>query len=282
MSFEDLTPEQIESLRGEQGPQGEPGPQGEQGPQGDPGPQGPQGLQGDPGPQGPQGEAGPQGEPGPQGPKGDTGPQGEPGPPAESSKLYVEAVNGNLHIPDTSIPALVEIGGKVFPVTGMTHEGDEFVIPTANILAAYNQAYSGGYTVWMAGGAKGDPGDPGPPGVLENFDGEIYTKAPGLDITDTSSDSVSYTFGLYDSKSNNIGHILVMQRGSVTRFALHTDDGVNNTTNYAEVGLEKVRNSDGTYTVRTYAYPALDTTVSDNQIATTAWVQQLLKAKLGG
>lgn len=54
MTFEELSPEQIESLRGPQGPQGE---------------QGIQGLQG---------EQGPQGEPGLQGEKGDTGAVGPP------------------------------------------------------------------------------------------------------------------------------------------------------------------------------------------------------------
>ena len=50
MTFEELTPEQVESLIGPQGPEG---------------PQGPQGAQGPEGPQGPQGDPGPQGEVGP-------------------------------------------------------------------------------------------------------------------------------------------------------------------------------------------------------------------------
>ena len=285
ISFGDLTPEQIESLKGDTGPRG---------------------------PQGPQGDAGPE-------VKIEYSPDGKTwGSSAEGSKyirfstdngstwstpvLFVGESSGSggstgdttigynkvavsasgnlLTLPDTSIPVLVEIAGKVYPVTDMRHENGNFLIPTANILAAHNQEYYGAYTVWMAGGAKGDPGEQGPPGVMESFDGEIYTNAPGLDISDTTADAVSYTFGLYDSKNKNIGHILVMQRGTVTRFALHTDDGVDSS-NYAEVGLEKVRNSDGTYTVRTYAYPALDTTADDNQIATTAWVQQLLRTTLG-
>lgn len=73
VSFEELTPEQKEEIRG---------PQGIQGPQGETGPTGPQGPQGPIGPQGPQGEVGPQGpqgEIGPQGPQGETGPQGPAG-----------------------------------------------------------------------------------------------------------------------------------------------------------------------------------------------------------
>lgn len=55
MTFEDLTEEQRESLRG---PIGETGPQGEKGDTGEQGPQGIQGPQGEPGPQGPAGQDG--------------------------------------------------------------------------------------------------------------------------------------------------------------------------------------------------------------------------------
>lgn len=88
ITFEELTPEQKEELRGPQGIQGEKGDIGPQGPQGvqgiqgekgDPGPEGPQGIQGPQGEIGPQGPQGIQGEIGPQGQKGDTGPQGPAG-----------------------------------------------------------------------------------------------------------------------------------------------------------------------------------------------------------
>lgn len=81
--------------RGEQGPQGNPGPQGIQGepgatgpagPRGEPGERGPQGEQGLPGKDGAQGPQGAQGEAGlmgPPGPKGEQGPQGVPGPRGE-------------------------------------------------------------------------------------------------------------------------------------------------------------------------------------------------------
>ena len=58
MTFEDLTPEQKASLKGDKGdkgdtgaagPQGEPGPKGDKGDTGETGAQGPQGLQGEPG-----------------------------------------------------------------------------------------------------------------------------------------------------------------------------------------------------------------------------------------
>ena len=78
MTFEELTPEQRESLRG---PQGEQGPQGTQGIQGVQGLPGDRGETGPIGPEGPQGLQGEQGPEGPQGPQGDVGPQGEVGPP---------------------------------------------------------------------------------------------------------------------------------------------------------------------------------------------------------
>lgn len=77
MTFEDLTDEQRESLRGPQGEPGPIGPQGLTGPKGDIGPTGPKGDTGLQGPIGPQGE---QGLVGPKGDKGDVGPQGEQGP----------------------------------------------------------------------------------------------------------------------------------------------------------------------------------------------------------
>ena len=58
MTFEDLTPEQKASLKGDKGdkgdtgaagPQGEPGPKGDKGDPGEIGAQGPQGIQGEPG-----------------------------------------------------------------------------------------------------------------------------------------------------------------------------------------------------------------------------------------
>lgn len=70
MIFEDLTPEQKASLKGDKGDKGDIGPAG---PQGEPGPVGPQGPQGEPGVPGKDGK---NGEPGPKGDKGDPGEQG--------------------------------------------------------------------------------------------------------------------------------------------------------------------------------------------------------------
>ena len=96
-TYEDFTPEQLASLKGEKGdrgPQGEPGEDGADGKdftfdmfteeqlellRGLKGETGPQGPKGDTGAQGPAGEAGPQGPIGETGPKGDTGAAGADG-----------------------------------------------------------------------------------------------------------------------------------------------------------------------------------------------------------
>lgn len=67
MTFEDLTPEQKASLKGDKGDKGDTGaagPQGEPGPKGDKGEPGPKGDKGDPGETDAQGPQGPKGEPG--------------------------------------------------------------------------------------------------------------------------------------------------------------------------------------------------------------------------
>lgn len=70
MTFEDLTPEQKASLKGDKGDKGD---TGAAGPQGEPGPKG---DKGDPGPQGPKGDTGATGAQGPQGEKGADGTNG--------------------------------------------------------------------------------------------------------------------------------------------------------------------------------------------------------------
>lgn len=80
MRFEQLTSQQRESLRGEQGPVGPRGIPGSAGPKGDDGargPAGPQGIQGATGPVGPQGARGATGPAGPAGPRGADGAPGQ-------------------------------------------------------------------------------------------------------------------------------------------------------------------------------------------------------------
>ena len=80
MYFEDLTPEQKATLKGDQGVQGDKGDRGVDGVQGAQGDIGEKGYQGDAGVQGPKGDStgivGPQGTQGTQGDRGDRGPQG--------------------------------------------------------------------------------------------------------------------------------------------------------------------------------------------------------------
>ena len=85
--------------RGEQGPQGEPGPQGIQGEQGATGPAGPRGERGEQGPQGEQGLPGKDGAQGPQGVQGKTGPMGPPGPEGKQGPQGVPGPRGEQGIP---------------------------------------------------------------------------------------------------------------------------------------------------------------------------------------
>lgn len=70
MTFEDLTPEQKASLKGDKGDKGD---TGAAGPQGEPGPKG---DKGEPGPKGDKGDTGETGAQGPQGEKGEPGTNG--------------------------------------------------------------------------------------------------------------------------------------------------------------------------------------------------------------
>ena len=83
VTFEELTEEQLATLKGEKGDPGEPGPKGDTGPEGPQGIQGPKGetgATGATGPQGPKGDTGAQGAQGATGPKGPKGEKGETGP----------------------------------------------------------------------------------------------------------------------------------------------------------------------------------------------------------
>jgi hypothetical protein len=90
--FDGTEQEWLDSLKGEQGPQGIAGPEGPQGERG------PQGIQGEIGPQGEQGPAGANGE---QGPQGDPGIQGPPGVSGNDGVTPLIGANGNWFIGDT-------------------------------------------------------------------------------------------------------------------------------------------------------------------------------------
>lgn len=126
VSFDQLTPEQIASLKGEKGDRGETGPIGPQGPQGEAGPQGPigetgpQGPKGEVGPIGPQGERGeigpqgPAGEKGEKGDKGDTGAQGPEGPQGPKGDKGDTGPKGE----DAVLPSFKTINGETITGSG--------------------------------------------------------------------------------------------------------------------------------------------------------------------
>lgn len=88
MTFEDLTPEQKASLKGDKGDKGDTGAAG---------------PQGEPGPQGPAGEPGPKGDKGDHGENGAQGPQGEKGEPGTNGTTPVKGVDYWTAADQTSI-----------------------------------------------------------------------------------------------------------------------------------------------------------------------------------
>ena len=135
-TYDDFTPEQLASLKGERGDKGDPGPAGPQGPQGE------QGEKGDPGETGPQGEKGPQGEAGPQGPTGETGPQGPAGAVGPQGAPGEKGEKGEPFTYDDFTPEqLASLKGE---------KGDK--------------GDPGGQGEPGPQGPKGDPGEPGPVG----------------------------------------------------------------------------------------------------------------------
>lgn len=137
MTFEDLTVEQKESLRGPAGPQGETGPQGPQGIQGFTGLQGEQGPKGDKGDIGPQGPQGEKGETGPQGPKGDKGDTGETGPQGPQGAIgTVDKSNITVTLAAASWSSLAQ----TVNASGVTSNNTVIVSPTAGSHNAYSEA----------------------------------------------------------------------------------------------------------------------------------------------
>ena len=137
MTFEDLTEEQKESLRGPAGPQGETGPQGPQGIQGFTGLQGEQGPKGDKGDTGPQGPQGEKGETGPQGPKGDKGDTGETGPQGpQGATGTVDKSNITVTLAVARWSSLAQ----TVNASGVTSDNTVIVAPTSGSHNAYNEA----------------------------------------------------------------------------------------------------------------------------------------------
>jgi hypothetical protein len=138
VSFDNLTPAQKESLRGEEGPMGPEGPAGPQGPQG---PKGADGtvsfenltdeqkasLKGEAGPQGPQGETGlrgPTGATGPQGPAGPQGPQGEKGETGPQGPQGEKGADGTMTFEDLTEEQRASLKGDAGPAGPQGEKGE--------------------------------------------------------------------------------------------------------------------------------------------------------------
>ena len=130
ITFEELTPEQKATLKGDKGDTGETGPQGPQGEKGDTGATGPQGPQGEKGADGVvtfesltaeqkaslKGDKGDQGETGPQGPQGEKGETGSVGP---APTMTIGSVNKG-----TSASASISGSGGTYALNLVLPKGD--------------------------------------------------------------------------------------------------------------------------------------------------------------
>ena len=124
MSFEDLTPEQKATLKGDQGVQGAQGDRGVDGVQGVQGNQGEMGYQGDAGVQGPKGDS--TGVVGPQGPQGARGPQGT-GAASPAAELPKVGISQLLTYTDGTISLLMNVVDNTSVYEGLyTYFYDKF------------------------------------------------------------------------------------------------------------------------------------------------------------
>lgn len=195
MTFEDLTPEQKASLKGDPGEPGPAGPQGEQGPagpQGEPGEQGPEGQQGIQGVQGIQGE---QGIPGP---KGDQGPKGDPGAPFSVAKIYPSVAAMNADFSGTD----VKEGQFVLVNTGSVEDEDNAKLYVkGDVEFSFATDLSGAQGIpgpQGEQGPKGDPGEQGPQGVqgIQGVAGEQGQQgAPGQNATINGQNTLEIVAG---------------------------------------------------------------------------------------
>lgn len=133
VGFDELTPEQVATLRGEKGDQGPAGPEGPRGPAGPEGPQGVQGPKGDRGQrgeQGPRGEAGLTGPAGKDGQPGKAGPRGEPGTDGFSPTVSVSEIVGGhrVAITDADGPTSFDVMDGAGDVQGVPFS---VVLPTS-------------------------------------------------------------------------------------------------------------------------------------------------------
>ena len=185
MSFDDLTPEQKASLKGDKGDKGDTGEQGPQGEKGDTGPQGPQGIQGEQGikgeigPQGPAGADGLQGEQGPAGPMGPEGPQGIQGEKGDTGASGQDGADG--FSPEISV----------------------YTSGTSHLIRITTK--TGTQEVTIEDGAKGDKGDTGeqgPQGIQGAQGIQGPAGADGSDYVLTEDDKTEIANTVYSMFTN--------------------------------------------------------------------------------
>lgn len=165
VTFEELTPEQIEEIRGPQGEQGLPGEQGERG---EPGPQGPQGEEGLRGLQGEQGIQGPQGikgDTGSIGPKGDKGDKGDRGSDTSLKNFRNMSILNKIPLRFSGYDALVTSSGNTYYYPQGLALDDEYLYvlysPTGSgdqkrLIVVYNRSTSEVVRKFYAGTAGGE------------------------------------------------------------------------------------------------------------------------------
>lgn len=164
VSFEELTPEQREMLRGPEGPVGPQGPVGETGAQGPVGPAGPAGKDGSQGPKGDKGDPGATGPVGPQGVQGIQGPQGETGPQGPQGEQGLQGPKGETGSGLKVLDYYASLNALESAVSN-PNVGDAYGIGTADPYDIYIYGKTSG---WVNNGplqgAKGDTGETGPQG----------------------------------------------------------------------------------------------------------------------
>lgn len=223
MTFEDLTPEQKASLKGDKGDKGDTGDTGPQGPKGETGQTGATGPQG---PQGIQGIQGPQGE---QGPKGDTGNNGF------SPSVVVTQTSTGYHLAITDIVGITEVdltngqdgaAGATGPQgpqgqTGATGNDGHSPVVTASkngtvttisvdgtAIATINdgaQGVQGETGPTGPQGPKGDTGEQGPAGAngSNGTDGDDGITPTVTVTTITGGHNVAFSYGTGDVRNTN-------------------------------------------------------------------------------
>ena len=192
LTFEDLTAEQVELIRGPRGFQGEKGEAGEAGPQGDKGDKGEKGEAGEAGPAGEKGEKGDKGDAfkfedfteeqleGLRGPEGRRGPQGLKGDDlvfddlTDEQKAELKGPKGDpLKFEDLTDEQIEAIKSEVAGPAGEKGEkGDKGDAGEAGPQG--EQGPAGAQGIQGEKGDKGDPGEAGPQGPQ----GEVGPQGP--------------------------------------------------------------------------------------------------------